>query len=142
VGRSQLFHALLEQGKIPEAEKVHAMEGRDEQGTLELLTFSLGSRLAGDAARAKRSLDLALKGLQEGPPDYKAAGELLASGDAPTEAQVSALSIPPQSKAILAAVLRFQHPEQSARFAEIARRLNVERVFPYHLIQRSVASQQ
>lgn len=140
MGRAQLWQALLEQGKIAEAEKVRALETTKEQDPLDLLSFSLACQLAGDTAKAKQSFDLALKAFENNPGDFKAAGDLLGSGQAPTDAEIEALSIPAHNKALVAAVLRFQHPTQSARFNQIARQLNFERVYPFHLIQRSIAA--
>jgi tetratricopeptide (TPR) repeat protein len=140
IGSAHLFQALLEQGKILEAEKLRASGRSKDQDPLELLTFSLASRLAGDDAKSKQSFDLALKAFQQSPGDFKIAGVLLASAQPPTDSQIAALSIPPQNKALLAAILQFQHPAESARFSQLARRLNLERGFPYHLIERSAAA--
>jgi tetratricopeptide (TPR) repeat protein len=139
-GRAYLWQALLEQGKIAEAEKIRALEPTREPDPLDLLSFSLACQLAGDTAKAKQSFDLALKAFEKSPGEFKVAGDMLTSGQVPTDAEVAALSIPPQNKALVAAHLQFQHPTQSARFKQIARQLNVDRVYPFHLIQRSIAA--
>jgi hypothetical protein len=134
-GPPRLRTALVEQGKVAEAAEVQPAE----EDPLRLLSFSLAFRLAGNAEKAKEFLDLARKGLEESPSDFKIAGELLASAQAPADDEIAALSMMPQSKALIAAVLRLQHPAQADRFKRMARNLNVERVYPYHLIQRSLA---
>ncbi|HEY6228106.1 MAG TPA: tetratricopeptide repeat protein [Verrucomicrobiae bacterium] len=140
-GRAYLLQALLEQGKINEAEKIRSSDRTTAQDPLELLSFGLASRFAGDTAKSKEFFDLAVKGFQAGPDDLKAASDLLASEQAPTDAQVVDLRLALQSKALVAAVLRFQHPDQSARFSQLARRFNLEQIPPYHLIQRSALSE-
>jgi tetratricopeptide (TPR) repeat protein len=140
-GRTHLVHALLEQGKITEAEKLQPSDATRGQDPFELLSFSLASRLAGDISRSNESFDLALKELRAGLADFEAAADLLASEHAPTEAQIIDLPLPAQSKALVAALLRFRYPDQRARFSQLVRTLNLERVYPYHLIQRSAVSE-
>ena len=67
------------------------------------------------------------------------AARALASFKAPSLTEAQTLMVPPQLKAVLLAAIIQQHPEVRAQLSPLARKLNVERMFPYHLIQRVTA---
>jgi hypothetical protein len=49
------------------------------------------------------------------------------------------LILPAKPKAIVLAALALKHPTRRAELGAAARRFNVDRTYPYHLIQRITA---
>jgi tetratricopeptide (TPR) repeat protein len=140
-GRQALFQARVELGRVAEAlQAMPTAENDPEEKPFQLLSVALAWGLAGNAAEAQTWQDRALRALDEGDDDYARAAALLrrATDVPPTDLDGVVITI--SSKAVLLAFLAQQHPNQRAALAAAARRLNVERTFPYHLIQRATAS--
>jgi len=136
------LQAMIEQGLVAEAAKGFASRQDDEEEgyrSLVALTLALAFSETGDKTEAARWLKQAQSSLENGSQEEVMAAQALGSFKAPTLADAQTLMVPPQLKAALLAAIILQHPEARAELATLARKLNVERVFPYHLIQRVTA---
>jgi tetratricopeptide (TPR) repeat protein len=141
-GRGELFQALVEQNKLSQAETIRPISSAEEDDPYHFLSFSLACHAAGDVSKAKEWMDQGIKRLKEGSVDTIAAAKLLTADSPPSDLELASLSTGAREKAILAATLQYLHPAQAKRFGQLARQLNVERVYPYHLIQRITSSAQ
>jgi tetratricopeptide (TPR) repeat protein len=140
-GRRALFQARVELGRVAEAvQAMPTIDNEADEKPFQLLSVALAWGLAGNAAEAQTWQDRALRALDEGDDDYVRAAALLRRPTDLTPAELDGVVITISSKAVLLAFLAQQHPNQRASLAAAARRLNVERVFPYHLIQRATAA--
>ena len=130
------FHyaAVIEQGRVAEVVKT----GGDTDGPGELIR-SLAWSLAGNAAEADAARLRAIAILAKSDSDDRRAAELLRAGTPPTKPQLDAVVMRPSEKALVCAALAQQFPAQRAELSALARKLNIGRAFPFHLIQRATA---
>jgi tetratricopeptide (TPR) repeat protein len=135
-----LFTALVEQGRLADAVKHCRLDSPAEVDPLQLLSLAVAWRLAGNVAEADRCQAGALASLEGGDADWKRAAALLRRPTDPTRAELDAIILPVQSKAILLAALAQQHPAMRQELSAAARQLNVARVYPYHLILRATTN--
>lgn len=136
--KSALIDALIEQGRMDEAMRVYSMDKVVNPGMM--LSVELGWRLAGKNQEADKWRTAAADGLRSSSAHGLRAADLLDGKTAPTQAALDDVQLPAQYKAILLAELAVTHPDQREMLGSLARRLNVDRSFPYHLINRAVAS--
>ena len=111
-------------------------ESGDEAGIYPLVV-ALAWNLGGNAAEASQWQERAITAMEAGNADYWRAAQLLRSASEPTQAELDAVYFPANAKSILLAYLSMRHPARRADLASAARQLNVERGFPYHLLQRA-----
>jgi hypothetical protein len=137
-GRTARFRALLELGRVAEAVALFPIDGSPAEDPFHFLTVSLAWQGAGDATQAaqwrRRAVDLA----SQGDAEYRLAAQLLERGQPVPLNEVLNLSLNPKYKAILMLALAQQFPQQSRDFTAFIKKLNVERSFPFHLINRLV----
>jgi tetratricopeptide (TPR) repeat protein len=134
-GRSTLALVLVEEGRPAEAAKLAAAPGLIDDPTLFALGLSLAFRQIGNDTDANRQIEAACKALAAGDNDAVQAAALLRSSTPPTLSAVEDLVLQPQEKAALVAILAQRHPSLRGELAAFARKLNVERTFPFHLVQ-------
>jgi tetratricopeptide (TPR) repeat protein len=140
-GRAMLFHALIEQGKIADAVKIDPVKETDEEELpFHFLTVELAWTLAGNAEEANRWQDRAVAALEAGDDDFARAATLLRGNAAPAGSELDSVIVPSNSKAILLAMLAQKFPAKRGELAAMARKMNVDRSFPYHLIQRATGA--
>jgi Arc/MetJ family transcription regulator len=135
-GHVALFHALMEQGRTSEAVKIRLEEPGEGEEPFHLLTIALAYADAGNEAEAVIWRGRALKALEDGETDYAQAATLLRREAPPTQAELDDLVLPAKLKAIVLAALGQKRSNMGAALRAAARRFNVERDYPYHLIQR------
>jgi tetratricopeptide (TPR) repeat protein len=136
-GKLAVFHALLEQNQLDEAEKT--LRPMEDQDPVAMAAMSLGWQLAGKTeAAASWRARLADKLRSTNPQGRRTAG-LLESTTAPTVQALADIQESLQLKAVMVACLAQVHPEQRDRLNALARKLNVDRSFPYHLVERATA---
>jgi hypothetical protein len=135
-----LFQALLEQGKVKQAVNSRSGEIARQNDPFEALTISLAWTVAGQPTEARDWRETAARVLERGDDDYVRAAALLRGTAGPTREQIELVVLPADAKAMLLAVLAHQFPEQRAELFAASRRLNVERGFPFHLVQRATAT--
>ncbi len=133
--KSALFYALIEEGRMDEAMRIYPMDKVVNPAVM--ISVSLAWRLAGKNDEAQKWQAPAVASLQSGGGDSLRAANLLEGKTAPTPAEVDEVELPPQFKAILLADLAVMHPERRDELAGQSRRLNVDRSFPYHLVNRA-----
>ena len=139
-GRTALFQALVEQGRIAEGIKVLQPPDLEEaEEPFHLLTIAIAFAAAGDSAQADQWRARAVKALAEGDLDYARSAKLLQRQTEPSQAELDDLVLPANLKAIVLAALAQQHSATRAELSAAARRFNVTRYYPYHLIQRVTA---
>ena len=103
------------------------------------LALGAAERNAGNLAEAKRWETSALEAMQQGGIDYMQAGALMTETGALKMSVFQDLNIPPGLKAVLATDLAWQHSDTKNDFLNAARQLNVQPVFPFHLVRRLTA---
>ena len=140
LGKLTLYQALLEQGRVKEALRVRAAGTVNEDDPFQALTISLAWTISGQPAEARDWRERAATALGAGDYDFERVATLLRSSTAPSREQLDEVVLPADSKAILLAVLAHQFPEQRGELCAASRRLNVERSFPFHLVQRATES--
>jgi len=137
VGKSGLQFALIEQGRVEDAGNVYPAQEMNRP--VALLSLSLAGRLARKTNEAAAWQSAALKVLRTSGVDSERAVAALESTTSPTDAALDEIALPVGLKALVLAELAATHPEDRARLAAKARRLNVSRAFPHHLIERATA---
>jgi tetratricopeptide (TPR) repeat protein len=141
-GRLSLAEALIEQGRTDEAVKSMTEEDGLAENPLIALALAVANRQSGNAAEAQRWTEKARQTMQKNSENYANVVKLLDDPATPTLKQAEDLSLPPDLKAVLVAELALQHPDARAALAPLALRLNVERNFPFHLVQRTMSQKQ
>ena len=137
VAKLILFQALLEQGKVKEALNVRPAEVATQEDPFGSLTISLAWAVSGKPEEARDWRERAARGLENGDEDYLRAAALLRGSTGPTRQQLDLVVLPANAKAIWLAVLAHQFPDQRNELLAASRRLNVERNFPFQLVQRA-----
>jgi hypothetical protein len=141
-GQFARFQALIEQGRVAEALKVKAADpnNSDEDKALEGLVVALAWTVQGNAAEAAQWSERTLKALEAISADWARAAELLRSLEPPAQSGLDEIALPAAPKAVLLATLAHRHPARRAELSAAARRFNIGRAFPYHLVQRATAT--
>jgi hypothetical protein len=137
-GKGVLAEALLEQGRLDEAVKLQFPEDAEESLVFQL-SLAVAFNLAGNADAAAAWKDRAIKAMENSSWELSQASELLAGSAAPRREDWAGLSVSLPLKALTLTLLAQMHPEAKAELAAAARLLNVQRQFPYHLVQRATA---
>ncbi|MGA2750935.1 MAG: tetratricopeptide repeat protein [Verrucomicrobiota bacterium] len=135
-GRNRLFIAMIEENRPEEAARIHPLTDASLKDPFELLIMSLAWRAAGNSAEATKWQDRAVALFRASGDPEDVAG-LLGGGVEPTAQALNTMAMAASSKAVLLANLAYCRPEQRKELAAMARRLNVQREFPYYLIERA-----
>jgi tetratricopeptide (TPR) repeat protein len=135
----QLHISLVEQNKLAEAEANLPKTFVSENDPYAPLVFSLAWNLAGNSSKAGEWASRGTSLLEHGSKDERAIYRVLRKAQPPTDAELFALTISPRERAIIAALLYFQHPSEASRFAKWVQRFNIDRAYPYHLLNRVAA---
>lgn len=134
-----LAHSLIEQGRLAEAARTLPIPDSADGGQLaEGLALSVAWRRSGDATQADRWLARACGVLAQGNEESIQASRWLEEGAYPSLASAQDLVLDPQLKALVLLAATSRHRETLAGLAPLIRQLNVERSFPYHLVNRSL----
>lgn len=129
--------ALVENGHPDAALKT--VPEKEEIDPFFYLTLSLAADVNGDATAAQQWRAQATKLLLAAHNDKVAA--LLKNETEITIDTIEKLIMSPSDKAVLLLNLAQQHPDKRVELCNAARKFNVERAFPYHLIERATAIQ-
>ena len=130
------FVALVEQGKPAAAAKVQP----PNRSSWTELSLAIAWGLAGNDAEAARCRAWAAKEYATGTADQQRAAAALTKTEPPSQEELDQITLQALPKALLLAALAQAHPSRRTEFAAAARRLNVNRDFPYHLLQRATAA--
>jgi len=138
-GQHALFFALIEQGRVAEAVRIHPLDEKEATDPYHFLAVSLAWSLAGDAAQAKAWRERASQLLDTGERGDTRAAALLRAPAPPSAEALDELVVPPRAKSLLLAVLARMHPAQAATFNAAAQQMNFDPEFPAHLVRRATA---
>lgn len=135
-GRATRFQALIETGQAAEAAKLFPLNDPEINEPFHFLTVSLAWRDAGRVEEATAWRRRALELCGQGRAEYRLMAELLDRRQPVPLAEALDVSLPPQPKAIFLLALAQEFPQQSAGYADALRKLNVHRLYPFHLLNR------
>ncbi len=136
-GRGHLFAALVEQGRLAEAARIHPLDDARQTEPYHFLAMSLAWSMAGEEANATAWFERGVKLLAGGESENTRVAALLESASPPAAGELEAITIGPNLKAIIHALLAVRHPARRAEFKAACRRMNVPYDYPYHLLQRA-----
>jgi tetratricopeptide (TPR) repeat protein len=136
VGRHTLFIALVEEGKITEALRIHPLNDPKMKDPWHFLAVSLAWLAASDRDQANAWFRRGVQLLQAGSADEVRAAELLRKDASLSKEKLDAVVLDTKAKAILLAAAGILHPEQRQELFAAARQCNVDRGYPYQLVQR------
>ena len=141
-GRRQLAIALIEQGRVDEALKLKLAEDDADEKPWSAMAFAIACGSSGSKQAANEWLDRAAKAMENGNEDVVHAATFLARATPPTDAEIDSILLPPRPKAMLLAALAQKHPGAAPHLLALARKFNIDRSFPYHLLNRITAANQ
>ena len=116
------FEPLLLEGKLHEA--ADAAEAGGEQGLAQHALLYLAAERAGDRKLADEQSQLLLAALEKGPAPQRELAEMLAGRQPPDPGRLRRLSIPPEQKRYLLAVVARRYPETAKELLPLARQLD------------------
>ncbi|MDB6064613.1 MAG: cellulose synthase subunit BcsC [Pedosphaera sp.] len=133
-----LFEALVEQNRLDEATKIYGV--KDVQNPEILLAVSLAWRLNDKLTEAEQWKAAFLQSLREqGGRNARLAARLTEKTDpTPADLEESVLSVP--FRATLLTEVAMTHPKLRDALTKTARQINVDRAFPYYLVQRAIVA--
>lgn len=132
-----LFDAYIEQDKPAEAAKTLKLLG--EGNPVNQLALATLWQHAGKREECDKALEAARAQFAKENEDTAPAATHLDPAKPLDVAAVLDLKIQPREKSMLLVALALRHPEHRAALLPLAHQLNVEPVFPYHLIHRFTA---
>jgi tetratricopeptide (TPR) repeat protein len=115
------------------------LEDSEDNLATEYLLLYLAASRENKPELAEDCLKRGLEGLSERSREERAIAGYL-SGKTPLDVDAAlGLAITPDTKRVLLTVLGYRFPDHRKRFYELARRLNYERIFPWHFIEEVTA---
>jgi tetratricopeptide (TPR) repeat protein len=135
--RQALFQALIETGRVAEAVKVFPINDPQAADPWRLLIVSIAWQRAGAAPQAAAWRDRAAELFARSRREWRPVAGILRRTQPPPLTELIELPLTPKPKAILLVALAQRFPAQSAELLAKARLFNVDRSFPYWLIERS-----
>jgi tetratricopeptide (TPR) repeat protein len=139
LSKTALFQALAEQGKMNEALKAYPAEAEEEHDAIDYLATSLACFQANDLAEATVWRVKAIEQLKKGSEEEILAARILGGEVTPQFATIDDIGMTPERKSIFLAAVGLQHPVLKNELFALARKLNIGRSYPYHLVARTVA---
>jgi Flp pilus assembly protein TadD len=130
------IRALAESGNAEAAAPLAEADQGTFQEPFDTLTFSLACARAGQPALAETWRTRALHQLAEWRGDLAFAADLLERNAPVPLSDALDLSIDARHKALLLVLLAERAPTDATAFRDLARRLNVVREFPWHLVSQ------
>ena len=131
------LETALALGRMEEVPQNDPLVGAPEQAW-SALELALAYQLAGDAARSEEWTSKACEKLEQQDADARRAAALLRAADPPTLEALDDVAADARNKALLAAVLVAKFADRHAELTVLARKLNVTRLPPYHLVARAI----
>lgn len=134
------WQPLLEQGQAEKALSALRSSYESWDDPFTFLAAAVGLRHYGMEEEAGPFLKQALARLEKGAPEYKQLAIYLKQQQPPSLHNLTELSLQPSLKALALVNLAQTHPAQAPALLALARKLNIERSFPHHLIQSITSS--
>jgi tetratricopeptide (TPR) repeat protein len=141
-GRLQLAWSLIEQNRLDEALKLLPAEDDADEKPWHCLALSIACASAGKTDAAGDWLNRSLKAMANSNEDVVHAAGFLSRNTPPTDTEIDNIVLPPRAKAMLLAALAQKYPPAASRLWAQARKFNIDRSFPYHLLNRITAPNQ
>jgi tetratricopeptide (TPR) repeat protein len=138
-GRQILAEAFIEQGRVSEAVKLRTETDSLEEKPFWLLSLAVAFHHAGDTNAAAEWRGKAIEAMAAGNEDYAQAAKMMSAAVPPASADLEAIVLTPSAKALFLSALAQKHPAAATELAAAARHFNIERSFPYHLVERVTA---
>jgi tetratricopeptide (TPR) repeat protein len=135
--RLLLGQALIEQGRIAEASKNGLLPPQNGEPS-QLVACAIAWSLARDPVSTSGWLNYAKNAFLKGDANRRRAAALLDQPLPPTLDEVEAADLYHTDKAAVLAALGVVFRNERKDYAERARRFNVDRDFPYHLLRRTI----
>lgn len=129
--------SLIERGQIDEAVKALPSEMDVQDHTVFCLVIAVAYAHSGNETAAAQWRSRGIDALGRGNEDSVQAANLMKRGTPPTHQELADLAISPKMKAVICVVLAQEYPQARGELTGFARKLNADRTFPYHLIQRA-----
>ena len=117
-------------------------EGDEDERPWYSITYAIACNNAGKKEAAGEWLGRAIKTMENQNEDISHAASFLIRETPPSEAEIDTIVLPPRAKAMLLAALAQKHPQASPGLFALARKFNIDRSFPYHLLNRITAAHQ
>ncbi|MBI1842732.1 MAG: hypothetical protein HYR88_17975 [Verrucomicrobia bacterium] len=136
-GLNFLTQALVEQGRLEEADKLHADAPERDADPYRHLIMSIAWRMQGDIQRSQSHWRQAKEGLGAEDVNGKLMARLLESSEPPRMEDIAEVTSQPSVKAILFTGLAMQYPAKAAEYIAMARKFNREAGYPRHLLERA-----
>jgi len=143
-GKQMLAIVLIEQGRLEEALKLSVVEEDAEEKPWHLAEMAIACRSAGQEAQANEWLDKAIKAMEGGNEDLAHAAIFLSRATPPTESELEGGRPAAEGQSHVPSPSYGQKfPRGGPRnFSRSPARFNLERSFPYHLVNRVTAASQ
>ena len=102
------------------------------------LSVSLALYVENQPEEAARWRERAIRDLESAPRDARLAATILKAAKPPAAADLERVSVDPEFKALLLALLAERFPAKRAQYIADAKRFNVRRRPPYHLVRSAI----
>ncbi len=135
-GKAALFHSLVEQNKLDEATKLFPLQ--EVTNPEILIAVSLAYRLNHQAAEAAAWHAAFVRALRQQGGRNIALAALLDADKLPSVTELEQLRLSLPGRAALLMDLALTHPELRDQLTQTARLINLDRTFPYFLVQRAL----
>lgn len=122
-------------GREKEAANDPALE-KARQELTNALSLSVAFGIDGNASEAAVWRERACVAMEKENADLRRAAVLLRAPHGPSQKEIRAIALYPNAKALILAALAVRFPEQRTELAAMARKLNISRLPPYHLIRQ------
>ncbi|MFN7138756.1 MAG: tetratricopeptide repeat protein [Limisphaerales bacterium] len=140
--RMAYFEALVELGRLEEATRVIPIDDASAADPFHYLAYAIGWKMYGNEKNYQLCSKRAFEMLKNMRPDYAILADLLNDNEPPTVSEVTDIPILPKMKAIALAYLAQKFPAEKAEYMAMARKLNIDRSYPYHMITRIAGAEQ
>ncbi|MBA4150674.1 MAG: tetratricopeptide repeat protein [Verrucomicrobia bacterium] len=134
--QSAYFEALVELGRLEEALTISPIDDTGSADPFHFLAYATAWKLAGNEEKFQTCSKRAFEMLKSTRPDFALIADLLADNEAPDLSEVIDVPVQPKLKAIILVYLAAKFPANKSEYADMARKLNVERSYPFHLIAK------
>jgi tetratricopeptide (TPR) repeat protein len=129
------IHVLCALGREKEAANDPALE-KARQELTNAISLSVAFGIDGNASEAAVWRERACVAMEQENADLRRAAVLLRAPHGPSQKEIRAIALYPNAKALILAALAVRFPEQRTELAAMARKLNISRLPPYHLIRQ------
>jgi tetratricopeptide (TPR) repeat protein len=151
LGDFEALAALSSAGQLPPELRLHVLTATGQPAVaaqdaalaeslkdpFNALAMCLAFGVSGNQAESQVWNDRACAELDQRDGDCRRVAAILRDSRSPSPRQLDEIVLSPPQKALVLAAAAFRFPAQKAEFAALARRLNVSRMPPYHLVHQA-----